>query len=58
MGRKTHRARVLKGLLNVSNRSPKNTLEIRGIAEEYVEDQRGVVKKEAKALVKSIDKAK
>lgn len=53
-----HRARVLNGLLNVSNQSPEHILEIRGIAEEYLEDNRGVVKKAAKALIKAIDKAK
>jgi hypothetical protein len=53
-----HRARVLNGLLHVSNQSPEHTLEIRGIAEEYLEDNRGVVKKAAKALIKAIDKGK
>jgi hypothetical protein len=53
-----HRARVLKGLLNVSNKSSKNTLEVRAIAEEYIEDNRGVVKKAAKALIKAIDQTK
>jgi hypothetical protein len=53
-----HRARVLNGLQNVSNQSPEHTLEIRGIAEEYLEDNRGVVKKAAKALIKAIDKGK
>lgn len=51
-----HRARVLNGLLNVSHQSPRHTLEIRGIAEEYIEDNKGVVKKAAKALIKAIDK--
>jgi hypothetical protein len=53
-----HRARVLNGLLKVSNQSAEHTLEIRGIAEEYLEDNRGVVKKAAKALIKTIDKGK
>jgi hypothetical protein len=53
-----HRARVLNGLLNVTNQSPEHTLEIRGIAEEYLEDNKGVVKKAAKALIKVIDKGK
>jgi hypothetical protein len=53
-----HRARVLNGLLNVSNQSPEHILEIRGIAEEYLEDHKGVVKKAAKALIKAIDKGK
>jgi hypothetical protein len=48
-----HRARVLNSLLNVSYQSPKHTLEIRGIAEEYLEDTKGVVKKAAKALSKA-----
>jgi hypothetical protein len=51
-----HRARVLKGLQNVCNHSSKHTLEIRGLAEEYIDDNRGVVKKAAKALIKAIDK--
>lgn len=53
-----YRARVLNGLLNVSNQSPEYTLEIRGIAEEYIEDNKGVVKKAAKSLIKAIDKRK
>lgn len=53
-----HRARVLNGFLNVSKNSSNLTLEIRGITEEYMEDNRGVVKKAAKALIKAIDQAK
>ncbi|MFS0861206.1 HEAT repeat domain-containing protein [Fredinandcohnia sp. 179-A 10B2 NHS] len=51
-----HRARVLKGMLYVCQSTSKFTLEIRGIAEEYIEDHRGTVKKAARALVKAIDK--
>lgn len=42
-----HRGRILKGLLNVCKNSAIYTLEIRGIAEEFSEDDRGVVKKAA-----------
>jgi hypothetical protein len=51
-----HRARALSGLFTVSSQSSKHVVEIRGIAEDYVEDQRGVVKKAAKAIIKFIDK--
>jgi hypothetical protein len=53
-----HRARVLNGFLSVSIQSPEHTLEIRGMAEEYLEDNRGVVKKAAKALIKAIDRGR
>lgn len=53
-----HRARVLKGLQNMMNQFPESSLEIRGIAEEYAEDNRGTVKKAAKELIKAIDKSK
>lgn len=51
-----HRARVLKGMLYVCQSTSKYTLEVRGIAEEYLEDHRDTVKKAARALVKAIDK--
>jgi hypothetical protein len=51
-----HRGRILNGFLNVCNQAPECILEIRGIAEEYVEDNRSGVKKAAKALIKAIDK--
>lgn len=51
-----HRSRVLTGLLNVCKSAPECVLEIRGIAEEYVDDQRSGVKKAAKSLIKAIDK--
>jgi hypothetical protein len=53
-----HRARALNGFLNVSKNAPNLNLEIRGIAEEYIEDNRGVVKKAAKVLIKAIDQMK
>ncbi|MEH7343331.1 HEAT repeat domain-containing protein [Bacillus sp. JJ1532] len=51
-----HRARVLKGFLHVCHSTDKYTLEIRGIAEEYEDDPKGVVKKAARSLIKAIDK--
>jgi hypothetical protein len=53
-----HRARVLNGLLIVSQQASNLTLEIRGIAEEHLDDRRGVVKKSVKALIKAIDQSK
>jgi hypothetical protein len=51
-----HRGRILTGLLNVCKNAPTCIIEIRGIAEEYVEDNRSGVKKAAKVLIKAIDK--
>ncbi|QED46167.1 HEAT repeat domain-containing protein [Cytobacillus dafuensis] len=51
-----HRARGLKGLLNVCHSTDEFTVEIRGIAEDYIDDPKGVVKKAVKALIKAIDK--
>jgi hypothetical protein len=51
-----HRGRILNGLLSVCKNAPECILEIRGIAEEYVEDNRSGVKKAARVLLKAIDK--
>lgn len=51
-----HRGRILTGLLNVCKHAPEYILEIRGIAEDYMEDNRSSVKKAAKVLIKAIDK--
>ncbi|KKI93003.1 hypothetical protein WQ54_05695 [Bacillus sp. SA1-12] len=50
-----HRARILTGLLNVCKHAPDCILEIRGIAEEYKEDDRSSVKKAARILIKAIE---
>lgn len=49
-----HRGRVLQGLVFVLNSHPGMAVDIRMIAQDYIEDSRGVVKKAAKALVKLI----
>ncbi|PMC39578.1 hypothetical protein CJ195_06580 [Bacillus sp. UMB0899] len=51
-----HRNRVLSGLLNVCKQAPTCILEIRGIAEEFIEDNRTGVRKTARSIVKAIDK--
>lgn len=53
-----HQGRILKGLLSLCKHAPECILEIRGIAEEYIEDNRSGVKKTAKALIKAIDKGR
>ncbi len=53
-----HRGRVLNGFMNVLHATPSVTVEIRMIAEDYLDDSKGVVKKAAKTVVKAIDKAK
>lgn len=50
-----HRGRILKAMEGIIESAPEHAIEIRGIAEEYVYDNRGVVKKAAKALIKAID---
>lgn len=49
-----HRGRVLQGLVFVLNSHPGLAVDIRMIAQDYMEDSRGVVNKAAKALVKII----
>ncbi|WP_134702365.1 hypothetical protein [Ammoniphilus sp. YIM 78166] len=49
-----HRGRVLQGLVFILNAHPGFAIDIRMIAQDYLEDSRGVVKKAAKALLKLI----
>ncbi|WP_445491406.1 HEAT repeat domain-containing protein [Niallia sp. 03133] len=53
-----HRARVLKGFLYICQSTDIHTIEIRGVAEEYKDDTKGVVKKAVKELIKAIDSEK
>ena len=50
-----HRGRALKGMSHVVSQAPECAVEARMIAEDFLHDNRGVVQKAAKALVKVID---
>ena len=50
-----HRGRALKGMVHVVKNAPEYALEIRMIVEDYIHDNRGVIKKAAKILMKEIE---